>query len=87
MHTTHSYSGAIAITPSDAAAQFSSPAAGFIVGSAGTVAGIAANGKAFSLTFGMAGQGIDLAFTWIKSAGTSCTGIVAFVDDENRGDQ
>lgn len=81
MMVSHSYTGAVAITPSDASAQFSKPAAGFMVGSAGTVAGIAANGQAFSLTFGLAGQGIDLAFTWIKSSGTSCTGIVAFTDE------
>lgn len=86
MIVSSSYIGCVAITPSDTTAQFNSPAAGFMVGSAGTVAGIAADGKAFSLTFGVAGQGIDLAFTWIKVAGTSCTGIVAFRNEQFRGD-
>lgn len=82
MMVTHSYTGSEPVTPSDVAAQYVKPAAGFIVGSAGTVSGIAANGQPFGpIPFGMAGQGIDLAFTWIKATGTTCTGIQAFTDE------
>lgn len=81
------YDDAIPITPSDSAAQFNSPAAGFMVGSAGTVRCITARGHSIDLTFGLAGQGINLAFTWIKVAGTTCTGIVAFTDAQNKGDR
>lgn len=71
------YDGAVAVTPSDSAAQFTSPAAGFIVGSAGTVTLITARNQTVQFTFGLAGQGLSIAFTWIKFTGTSCTGIIA----------
>jgi hypothetical protein len=80
------YDDAPPVTPSDTTAQFQSPAAGFMVGSAGTVRVVTARGKVRDLTFGLAGQGINLAFTWIKASGTTCTGIVAFVDAQNKGD-
>ncbi len=85
MITSLSWDGAKAITPSDAAAQFKSPAAGFVVTVAGTVNLVTARGEAVVVP-AAAGVPIRLAFTWIKAASTSATGIVAFTDAAYRGD-
>jgi len=81
------YTGAVPVTTSDAAAQFQgSGAAGFIVGSAGTVKLRTLQKQDVTFTFGLAGQGLSLAFDWIYASGTSCTGIIALLAPQYKGD-
>ena len=86
MITSSSYSDAKAITPSDATAQFNSPAAAFVVAVAGNVNLVTARGTAVVVA-AAAGHVIPLAFTWIKAASTTATGITAFINEQFKGDQ
>jgi len=72
------YDDAVAVTPSDATAQFSSPAAGLIVTAAGTVKLKTARGTTTTLQ-AAAGIEVHVAFTQIFATGTSATGIVALI--------
>ena len=66
------------VTPSDSRAQYAQPPAGFMVNAAGTVMLVTARGSVIQLTVN-AGVVYPISFTWIKSTGTSATGINALV--------
>lgn len=76
MNVELSWDDAATVTPSDAGAQFTKPAAGFIAAVGGNVNLVTARGTAVVVPCA-AGVPIRLRFTWIKSASTTATGIVA----------
>jgi hypothetical protein len=86
MITEESWDDAVAVTPHATVAQFNSPAAGFVVGAAGNVNLVTARGTSVIVP-AAAGIPIKLAFTWIKIASTTATGIVALINQQYKGDR
>jgi len=72
------------VTPSDAKAQYSQPPSGFMVSAAGTVQLVTPAGSNVQLTV-IAGLIYPITFKWIKSTGTSATGIYALVASPQKG--
>lgn len=80
MIVTASWDDAVAVTTSDATAQFARPAAGFVAAVGGVVNLVTAANHTVIVPCA-AGVPIRLAFTWIKAASTTATGIVALFDE------
>lgn len=72
------------VTPSDSRAQYSSPPCGFICNVAGTVQLVTPANSNVQLTVN-AGVIYPIAFKWIKSTGTTATGIYAVVSNPYKG--